>query len=133
LKVDLVPRRPDCTETLGPGGSGGTAGLTGVLMPAVSYLGFLSALGGTRIPNLLIRSQMLCPIELRAHAPTSSYPRLAAHSSGPVEGHNSGEHDLKVPATEVLSVRMAAQGGYGRALDPAGEDELFHHVPPRCA
>ncbi len=27
-----------------------------------------SALGGTRNPNLLIRSQMLCPIELRAPA-----------------------------------------------------------------
>ena len=28
--------------------------------------GLLSALGGTRTPNLLIRSQMLSPIELRA-------------------------------------------------------------------
>ena len=32
----------------------------------VLYLDLFSALGGTRIPNLLIRSQMLCPIELRA-------------------------------------------------------------------
>ena len=32
-------------------------------------LDFSSAPGGTRIPNLLIRSQMLYPIELRALAP----------------------------------------------------------------
>ncbi len=34
----------------------------------VLYLDLFSALGGTRIPNLLIRSQMLCPIELRAQS-----------------------------------------------------------------
>ncbi len=31
------------------------------------------ALGGTRIPNLLIRSQMLCPIELRAQSELALY------------------------------------------------------------
>ena len=34
----------------------------------------LSALGGTRTPNLLIRSQMLYPIELRAQRPASLRP-----------------------------------------------------------
>ena len=38
------------------------------------YLDLFSALGGTRIPNLLIRSQMLCPIELRAQSETGLYP-----------------------------------------------------------
>src|SRR5687767_5149212 len=47
-----------------------------------SDLDLLSALGGTRTPNLLIRSQMLSPIELRARGaervgfePTDELPR----------------------------------------------------------
>ena len=32
-----------------------------------------SVLGGTRIPNLLIRSQMLCPIELPAYNKVALY------------------------------------------------------------
>ena len=39
----------------------------------VLYLDLFSALGGTRIPNLLIRSQMLCPIELRAQSELALY------------------------------------------------------------
>jgi hypothetical protein len=46
-----------------------------------------SAPGGSRIPNLLIRSQMLYPIELRAHTKPRSLPwRLSTASTHPAMG-----------------------------------------------
>jgi hypothetical protein len=49
-------------------------------------LDVLSALGGTRTPNLLIRSQMLYPIELQAlgDAPHRQPVILSARQTGPL-------------------------------------------------
>src|SRR5580658_8729486 len=58
-------------------------------------LDVLSALGGTRTPNLLIRSQMLYPIELQAPATTSDGPArpepgTAGHPTRASGGHHLG-------------------------------------------
>ncbi len=49
---------------------------------SASALHFRGALGGTRTPNLLIRSQMLYPIELRAHEAFNLVIGEAAAKSG---------------------------------------------------
>ena len=57
-----------------------------------SELGGQGALGGTRTPNLLIRSQMLFPIELRALAPPGGgarEPLSLAARAGPANGDSS--------------------------------------------
>ena len=53
----------------------------------VLYLDLPSALGGTRIPNLLIRSQMLCPIELRAQSELALYLQGPARVDAQTANH----------------------------------------------
>ena len=58
----------------------------------LDQVGLLSALGGTRTPNLLIRSQMLYPIELRAQG-----------------GHSNGwdtTYEIRIPILSPVALRL---------------------------
>jgi hypothetical protein len=63
-----------------------------------SDLGKRCALGGTRTPNLLIRSQMLCPLSYERRSPTSLARPHPGHSGaggdqagGPSQAQPSGQ------------------------------------------
>ena len=71
-------------------------------------LGLLSALGGTRTPNLLIRSQMLSPIELRALGCGE-----ATVSEGSAAGRPRFEQPMPLDRGSVVASRRAV------ALRPA--------------
>src|ERR1700683_214013 len=74
-------------------------------------LDFLSALGGTRTPNLLIRSQMLYPIELQAPAEPACagsvflYP-LDRHQQRLDVPHYRTGRDLFSAPTNSLSLHL---------------------------
>src|SRR6202035_463814 len=83
-------------------------GVPGRLRPGLP----LSALGGTRTPNLLIRSQMLYPIELQApifpDGTTRSAPGTAGHPIGTPEGSAPDAHGGAPVPNRSRAARLAA-------------------------
>jgi hypothetical protein len=80
-----------------------------------SVLSVAGALGGTRTPNLLIRSQMLSPIELRAPGWTGN----------PSAGRWEAPTGLRPGAVGLGSVRRG-EGAAATALDCDGSDPACH-------
>jgi hypothetical protein len=72
------------------------------LIPMSNARPSLSALGGTRTPNLLIRSQMLYPIELQA--PATTQERTVRPAPG------TAGHPTWTPDTTLLGVSRARVG-----------------------
>src|SRR5690606_40099979 len=81
----------------------------------------VSALGGTRTPNLLIRSQMLSPIELRA--PVAEEQAYRGRRRAPNRHLPPGRPPRRpdAPSRAWLAwpaTTAAAEGGVGRAVQP---------------
>ena len=75
-----------------------------------SELHSCGALGGTRTPNLLIRSQMLYPIELRAQE-TKSY-RTGTNPGKPVEAPGSQTGNASAPGSGAVGGWVAERVGF---------------------